>query len=101
MTEKAFNPGATDFTPGNATCPQCSEVYFKDHAWKRLCLDCYLGQQGKRRTAPAEVHTVVVTEPIEPGMLRRLIQLCHPDKHAGSEAATLATQYLLKLRGAA
>ena len=32
-------------------------------------------------------------------MLRRLIQLCHPDKHGGSAASTKATEYLLSLRG--
>ena len=31
-------------------------------------------------------------------MLRRLLMLCHPDKHNNSKAANEATQYLLKLR---
>jgi len=31
-------------------------------------------------------------------MLQRLILLCHPDKHGGSEAATKATVWLLGLR---
>jgi len=31
-------------------------------------------------------------------MLRRLIQLCHPDKHQNSQASMLATQYLLSLK---
>lgn len=30
--------------------------------------------------------------------LDRLIRLCHPDKHNGSEAATKATQMLLAMR---
>lgn len=37
--------------------------------------------------------------PIPPEMLRRLIHLCHPDKHQGSEAANIATRYLLTLKG--
>jgi ribosomal protein L29 len=32
------------------------------------------------------------------GQIKRLLQLCHPDKHGGSEAATNATQWLLKMR---
>lgn len=32
--------------------------------------------------------------------LRRLIQLCHPDKHNGSQAAQTATEWLLKQRRA-
>lgn len=35
---------------------------------------------------------------IPPDMLRRLIQLCHPDRHSGSEAANIATRYLLALK---
>ena len=35
---------------------------------------------------------------IPPMMLRRLIHLCHPDKHDGSEAAHTATLYLLRLK---
>jgi len=33
-------------------------------------------------------------------MLSRLIRLCHPDKHNGSEAANTATQWLLAQREA-
>lgn len=36
--------------------------------------------------------------PIPPEMLRRLIHLCHPDKHGGSEASNIATRYLLALK---
>ncbi|MER2625057.1 MAG: hypothetical protein ABTS22_14105 [Accumulibacter sp.] len=37
---------------------------------------------------------------IPPDMLARLIRLCHPDKHSGSEASTTATQWLLAQREA-
>ena len=32
---------------------------------------------------------------IEPDMLARLIRLCHPDRHGGSEASITAIQWLL------
>jgi hypothetical protein len=35
---------------------------------------------------------------IEPEMIRRLLQLCHPDKHNGSESSIKATQWLLSKR---
>ena len=35
---------------------------------------------------------------IDREMLRRLIQLCHPDKHAGSVASNTATLWLLSLK---
>lgn len=38
------------------------------------------------------------SSPIPQEMLRRLIQLSHPDKHSGSEASTKATRWLLEQR---
>lgn len=91
MTEKAFTPGA-------ATCPTCGKPYHRDQPWKLQCVTCYLARKGK--TAPT-AHYPVITDPIEPAMLRRLIQLCHPDRRGNSEASNTATRYLLELKGAA
>jgi len=90
MTEKAFTPGA-------AICPTCRKAYHRDHVWKRVCVTCYLASKGK---AAPTAQTAPAVTPIEPGMLRRLIQLCHPDKHGNSEASNAATCYLLALKGA-
>lgn len=50
-------------------------------------------QEGmKRAPRPA------AAAPIELTQLRRLIQLCHPDKHQNSEIAKVATQYLLAMK---
>ena len=43
-----------------------------------------------------------VTQPpqqIPDDMLRRLIMLCHPDRHGDSDASTVATRWLLAQRG--
>ncbi|MDE2451991.1 MAG: hypothetical protein KGL43_00220 [Burkholderiales bacterium] len=53
-------------------------------------------ENSRLRLAPATAKPA-----IEPSMLRRLIQLCHPDRHAGSDAATVATTWLLSLRNGA
>ena len=37
-------------------------------------------------------------EGIPPEMLRRLVRLCHPDRHSQSEAANQATAWLLAQR---
>ena len=93
MTEKSF-------TGARVLCPTCqTRTFVQDQPWKLQCVTCYLARKGK--TAPAADYPVMKSGPIEPGMLRRLIQLCHPDKHHGSEAATIATRYLLALKGAA
>ena len=90
MTE--FHSGAT------VTCPTCkTRTFIQDQPWKLVCVTCYLDKKGK--TAPAARYAVTAA-PIEQSMLRRLIQLCHPDKHGGSEAANTATRYLLALKAA-
>ena len=83
------------FTSGTSLCPACKRrTFLQDQPWKRVCVPCYLERKGTTAITP-------IAPPIAPDMLRRLIQLCHPDKHAGSEAATTATRFLLELRGAA
>jgi len=94
-----FTSGA-DFKAHIALCPSCREPFQKNQVWQKVCITCYLDKKGKRRAAPS-VRTVTVVEPIEATMLKRLIQLCHPDRHGNSEASTTATRFLLQLRDAA
>ena len=93
MSESFFG---ADFTPRRAPCPSCGKTYLQDQPWKLVCVTCYLARKGK--TTPT-ARTVPTVTPIEPGMLRRLIQLCHPDRHGNSEASNTATRYLLALKG--
>ncbi len=90
------------FAAGVVLCPCCqARTFHQDAPWKLLCVTCYLERNpGKRRT-PEPVPVASPAGAIEPAMLRRLIQLCHPDKHHGSDAATTATRYLLALRSEA
>ena len=52
------------------------------------------------RAAAAREETVLAVEKLrrETEMLRRLVRLCHPDRHDGSEAANKATAWLLAQR---
>ena len=85
------------FTPRVVLCPCCKRrTYLQDAVWKRVCLTCYIEQKGRPATA-----TPPLAKGIEPEMMRRLLQLCHPDKHNNSEASNTATCYLLALRGSA
>ncbi len=87
------------FTPGTVLCPCCeARTFYRDTPWKLLCVTCYLERNPSKRRSPEPVPVAAAGAGIEPEMLRRLIQLCHPDKHQGSEAATTATRYLLGLR---
>jgi len=87
-----------DFTPHVAECPSCGKSYVKDQPWKRICLSCYL--KGKGKSAPPARQLPAPALPCDKAMLRRLLQLCHPDRHNGSESATIATRFLLQLREA-
>ena len=66
--------------------------------WRVRCLPCWRESKGPR-SAPVQGQAAAPV--IEPQMLRRLLQLAHPDRQGGSEASVLATQYLLGLRDAA
>lgn len=92
----------TEFHPDMATCPQCGGSFWRDARWKVICVDCWRDKKTAQETPkPREIirYVEIPASPIEPDMLRRLVQLCHPDKHGGSEAANIATRYLLELRG--
>jgi len=81
------------------TCPSCkTRTFTQDAPWKLLCVTCYLERNPSKRRTPEPVPVAASACPVPPDMLRRLIQLCHPDRHANSEAATTATRYLLALR---
>jgi hypothetical protein len=88
------------FKPGMYRCPACGNPFPRDYAWKKVCLDCYLERKGTRKAAPHRPEQPTAP-PIELDMIRRLLQLAHPDKHGNSQAATEATRYLLELKRAA
>ena len=97
-----------------AICPNCGRRYQKDAPWKKTCTPCWKAskraehiellelreQFAEHRRLLRKVLAEKEAVRIDPEMLSRLIRLCHPDKHAGSEAATLATQWLLAQREA-
>lgn len=94
-----------------AICEICGTDFHREpsETWKRLCVDCWkqakadelavLREENDRLTDDlAEAHTALAARPeIDRLMLRRLVQLCHPDKHGGSEASHNATAWLLEM----
>ncbi len=75
-----------------------------------LCRHCFVSAK-KRELADLKIENLLLRDEldrlrarpamgIEPQMIRRLLQLCHPDRHGGSEAAATATRWLIEQRDA-
>ncbi len=85
---------------GYATCPVCHNTFYRDEDWKTLCLDCWKESRGlpNHRSRQSYVDPNPLAVVVDDTMLRRLIHLCHPDKHGNSDAAKEVTQWLLEIR---
>lgn len=92
------------YIPSWKVCKQCSTKFFADLEWKKICLACWKENKGikdkKKRRSTFEdqppFHFQPKTKTIPADMLRRLIYLCHPDKHNQNRASHIATEWLLK-----
>jgi transposase-like protein len=107
-----------------AICTQCGFTFERDQAWKRLCLSCWRltrpQQQPELERMAAEVAQLrtqlayarrvndqltqcvqrMSPRTLSLDVLKRLILLCHPDRHPARQAeATEITQILLQMRG--
>ena len=77
-----------------AVCTECDGYFLRkptEH-WKRLCFACWRLNKLPQQTQQS-------TQPFDKEMLRRLLQLCHPDRHNNSEASQIATRFLIDLKG--
>lgn len=79
-------------------CQTCHGPFTRepDQTWKRLCLPCWIKSKQPRAVTPPAAPSA----PIAPDRVRQLLQLTHPDKHAGSALANEVTRWLLDLRRA-
>jgi hypothetical protein len=79
-------------------CKSCYKLfsYKAGEEWKSHCLPCYLSKQGKTQ-GPRPNPNLNATG-IPDDILRKLIILCHPDKHGNSELSNATTAWLLNLK---
>ena len=88
----------TDY-PKAGHCPKCWAVENQAKmgkianglVWQVRRLESELAKKQQTKPQP-------MPDAMPPEMIRRLLQLCHPDRHDNSEAANTATRWLLKQR---
>lgn len=89
-------------------CTDCGRP--TDAKWKKLCRDCFIAQKRieeatdkylieflMKRCAELEKQQ---QQKIPEDMMKRLLMLCHPDKHGNSTLSNDVTKWLLKQRSA-
>lgn len=75
-------------------CEECGADFRSPHKWATICKSCWKASRGISNEKPATKQTPFIPDE----MLKRLIQLCHPDRHNGSIASHKALQWLLDQR---
>lgn len=86
-------------------CHDCGAPFWRspDEHWKVRCLDCWKATKTKEKAqhegrATSKHSSQESTASIDAARLRQLMQLCHPDKHGGSELANKVTQWLAEMK---
>ncbi|MGZ8241296.1 MAG: hypothetical protein ACXWTK_07235 [Methylobacter sp.] len=72
-------------------CKHCNKPFPGVEDWKKLCFDCW---KRNKNIQPKETTGLV----IEPDLLKRLVLLCHPDRHGQSSLSTEVTKTLLAMK---
>jgi len=96
-------------------CTRCHQSFEAAFFKATHCKACFIAEKKdehqqllndvvywQTRCFKAETHLDLnpPAEQFDAGMIKRLIQLCHPDKHGGSDAAKTMTAELLKMKAA-
>lgn len=96
-------------------CPRCKLRFVSNHPSHRICLPCWKRERDYDLTradhALMDLQYVLLEFEAElagwsrqgraalsQDRIRDLIQLCHPDRHGGSEKANETTKWLLEIR---
>ena len=100
-------------------CVICGAYAGEEH-WRKWCRRCYAKKKRDEESSPYVFHEPTVDDlrnalatlhkqycelldrkngdRLDEDFIRRLLMLCHPDKHGGSSLSTQVTQKLLEMR---
>lgn len=79
-------------------CADCSKEFVAKERWMVRCYPCW-----QKRSKPSKPSAAVqdkfdkIFDEVKRNV-RELIQLCHPDKHGGSELSHKMTKMLLQIK---
>ncbi len=98
-------------------CKRCKLRFVPTKNYQKVCLPCWKVRQGYQLSKADEALMLLQEvleefvrdlqwerqqlrekEALSPARIVELIQLCHPDRHNGSEKATEITKWLLEMR---
>lgn len=79
-----------------STCWQCKQEQAEHEAHMRGFREGFM--QGAEHGYQYATNEAKAMQKLHPELVKRLILLCHPDKHGGSQTATEVTQGLLTQR---
>ncbi|MBF0628910.1 MAG: hypothetical protein HQL91_11900 [Magnetococcales bacterium] len=82
-------------------CDKCGRSFYPKQGWEARCFPCWRVEQ---KTSVAYPNASRGVDPRLPDpdewqdMLMRLVKLCHPDRHGGTQEANTVTRWLLEQR---
>jgi len=89
------------------TCPQCGDTFERgmDERWKRICINCFKeNKRGESQRSTKQHYQRPNPKPevksgqIDASTLKKLMYLCHPDKHNNSQTSTDMFVWLSNLK---
>lgn len=80
------------------SCQKCRKPFSADEEWKKICLPCWIKGRNDEKNVNKEKIDAVVYRDLDGDLLKKLIYLCHPDKHNGSAMSNEVTKLLLSIK---
>jgi hypothetical protein len=86
-------------------CRKCRIGFSSPNDWSTLCKICWLkdkeqeeAKREREKYQPPPRQNQNPAQTIPDDIYKRLVMLCHPDKHGGSEMSVKVTQWLNGLK---
>ena len=90
-------------------CKQCGKTFYAIEDWKKICVGCYIESKNKEKQYNQQYNQYQQQnytftpkkeeiKQLDTDTIKKLLYLCHPDKHNNSLTSNEMTKFLLKKR---